>query len=158
MEHDDIIIFTDGSCHPACQVGGWAAIILTGEDKIILKGTAVGTTHQRMELTAVMKAMEHLESEGMLARQISVYTDSQYVVNLRHRKEKLKASNFLTKKGWAIQNADLLRVLMKYIEYLNIEFIKVKAHQKSTSGPDFNREVDKLSRKMVRQYVKRMDK
>lgn len=159
MKCQTIEIFTDGSCHTNFNIGAWVAILLIENEKIILKGEAQHTTHNRMELTAVIKAVE-FAFENFKDASLSIYTDSQYVSHLPERKDKLKQNNYNTKKGTPLQNVDLVRILLDQIEDRPINFIKVKAHQKleagcSTHSVTYNIEVDKLARQMVRLAVKK---
>jgi ribonuclease HI len=150
MPQVTISIYTDGSYNPATRVGGWAAIIQYRENKIILQGTDRNSTHQRMELTAVIKAIEYVEQNQLSGNTILIYTDSQYVTGLRSRKEKLTAANFMTKKNTLLGNDDLLRQLFSLEASIRFDFIKVKAHQKASSVENLNREADILCRKVVR--------
>jgi hypothetical protein len=74
--------------------------------------------------------------------------------------EKLKKYDFITKKGIPLQNQDLLQILIGQIESHTIEFVKVKAHQNFEEA-DFNSqiknnsEVDKMTRLMIKEAVKR---
>jgi ribonuclease HI len=149
-----IKIYTDGSCNPQQKIGAWAAIILVKDQEILLKDKALNTTHNQMELLAVIKALEYIEKNNFNNLRIEIYSDSQYVVNLAERKSKLKNSNYLTKTGKEIQNRSLVEKIIHYIENLNIEFIKVKAHQKKSDEINYNRDVDKISRKIVRDYLR----
>lgn len=114
-----------------------------------MSGSETNTTHNRMELQAVIKAIEHIDFLGFQKEFIQIYSDSQYVVNLVNRKEKLNERNFITKKGTPIQNVDLVKMLIQQMNAHSLEFVKVKAHQKD--GDIFNREVDLLARQIVRQ-------
>ncbi|WP_276371976.1 RNase H family protein [Chryseolinea sp. H1M3-3] len=146
-----ITIFTDGSCHTQIKTGGWASIILHQGEKIILEGTCHKTTHQRMELTAVLESLKYLQLKNLIEEDICIYSDSQYVVDFLRRKEKLRLANFQTKKLKPIRNADLVHMLMAYIDYPNIQFQKIKSHQKLSSNESYlNREVDLLSKKNMR--------
>ena len=151
---NDINIFTDGSCNPTYNNGGWAAIVLFEEQEITLQGIELNTTHNRMELFAVIKALEYINNQNLLYKKIQIYSDSQYLVNILTRMDKLKSNDFLTKKGSPIQNTDLVKEIINYIETWNLTFIKVKAHQKKSEKRNYNRDVDKISRKIVRDYVK----
>ncbi|WP_317897295.1 ribonuclease H family protein [Aurantibacillus circumpalustris] len=146
-----IRIYTDGSCHTQLLLGAWAAIIFIGEEKIILQGDVEETTHNRMELLAVIKAVNYVDERNFNSSKIEVYSDSQYVVNLLSRKEKLKQKKFITNKGTEVQNSDLVKLLIELIESHDIDFTKVKAHQKD--GDEINREVDIIVRKLVRKNV-----
>lgn len=153
-----IDIYTDGSCHTFHGIGAWAAIILAEHKKIEIKGEAQNTTHNRMELLAVIKAIS-FAAENFKDAALAIYTDSQYVFRIPERKEKLKQHHFQTKKGNPVQNSDLVQTLIGQFETCQIEFKKIKAHQKQlTANPDihssYNSEVDKLVRRMVRDAVK----
>lgn len=147
-------VYTDGSCHTQLRKGAWVAILLTGDEKKVLTGTDINTTNNRMELTAVIKAIEYVLANYPGIATISILSDSQYVTNLPARQEKLAALDFNTKKGNELQNADLVKILFSYLPSLAIEFVKIKAHQKLNGVSDYNVEADKLSRKLVRDMVK----
>jgi len=144
-------IYTDGSCHTQQCIGAWAAILFINEEKIILSGKETATTHNRMELMAVIKAIEFIKDKYSAVTDFKIISDSQYVVGLKVRKEKLLAQNFLTKKRNEIRNADLVEELVKQTANLNIQFVKIKAHQKKTTITNYNIEADKLCRKIVRE-------
>ena len=153
MAKSFITIYTDGSCHTQLKIGAWAAVILIANDKKILSGTVINTTHQRMELIAVIEALSYVQHHFAGVININLVTDSQYVVGLPGRMQKLQSANFITKQGQPIQNADLVQQLYKLSESLNIDFIKIQAHLKKKSEADYNIEVDKLCRKLVREHV-----
>ena len=146
-----IAIFTDGSCHSQLKTGGWASIIMINSKKVMLEGSASATTHQRMELTAVIAALRHLQQEALLQHTISVYSDSQYVVDLVKRREHIIAANYRTKKFKMVRNLDLVRELLDFMSLPNLRFIKIKSHQKLPGQEiQFNREVDMISRRNMR--------
>ena len=146
-----IAIYTDGSCHTQLKSGGWAAILFVEQQKIVLEGKDENTTHHRMELTAVIRSLEYLNMNNLLQDPINIYSDSQYVVDLVKRKDRLAASSFLTKKLNSVRNVELVKELISYMDKPNIKFIKIKAHQKpSNIAGILNREVDLLSRKKMR--------
>lgn len=149
-----LIIYTDGSCNTEHKIGAWAAIIKYNSEEVTISGIEENTTHNRMELSAVIKALEYATENCHPIKSISVFTDSQYVTGIEKRIAKFKASAFKTKSGKDIQNIDLVKELIHLIQIFEPEFIKVKAHQKKTSERNINREVDKLSRKLVRDYLK----
>ncbi|MFW5804350.1 MAG: ribonuclease H family protein [bacterium] len=150
MNQQQIEIYTDGSCHTRQKSGAWASILLMGDEKIVIKGEEKNTTHNRMELLAVLKAIEYLDKKQYDAELI-IYTDSQYVCGIPGRKEKFKQRNYMTNKGILVQNADLVKELVKQIESHCIQFIKIKAHQKlDTDSCRYNNQVDRLSRKTMR--------
>jgi len=153
MESIEINIYTDGSCNPQKETGAWAAILLFQDEEITLSDCVKTKSHNAMELLGVIKAFEYIVANNLNNNEITVYSDSQYVVNIIDRKEKLLESGFITKKGTERKNSDLVKRLINYIELLHPQFIKVKAHQKKTSERNYNRDVDKLSRKLVRENI-----
>ncbi len=72
-----ITIFTDGSSRGNPGSGGWGAIILDDDSAIELGGREDHTTNNRMELLAVISALEKIPNE----REMTIYTDSAYIVN-----------------------------------------------------------------------------
>ena len=149
-------IYTDGSCHTQYRTGTWVAIVFLRTAKEVLSGIVQHTTHNRMELMAVIKGIQYVLAHcdsGMLIR---VYTDSQYVTGLPVRREKIVSHKFTTQKGNALQNADLVAVLFELLSAQPVVFIKVKAHQKQGNRINYNMEADMLCRQLLRGAVKKM--
>lgn len=151
-------IFTDGSCHTQLRIGAWAAIVFIDNEKTVLSGTEENTTHNRMELVAVIKALEFAAPKIQGEQEIKIVSDSQYVVGLKERKVKFVAQNFLTKAGKEIQNSDLVKELLAFDQKMTISFQKIKAHQKRSSVVNYNIEADKLCRRIVRDRVRLREK
>ncbi|MGZ8558741.1 MAG: RNase H family protein [Chitinophagaceae bacterium] len=146
-------VYTDGSCHTQLKAGVWVAIIFIGNEKKILSATVTDTTHNRMELTAVIKSIQFLKTQYRFITTIRIITDSQYVTGLPARKEKIVLSDFTTAKENLMQNADLVKTFLQLLSSISVEFIKIKAHQKKTDIINYNREADILSRKLLRKAV-----
>ena len=145
-----IEIYTDGSSHTQKLIGAWAAIIYYNDSKIIIKQVVVNTNHNRMEMQAVIQAIKFVDTNYSSNIPIIINSDSQYVVNLVDRKEKLKKNEFITRKGNPVKNLDLVNTLIDQIETHEITFNKIKAHVKD--GDIKNREVDLLVRKLMREH------
>jgi ribonuclease HI len=153
---NDIEVYTDGSCNTQHKIGAWAAILFIGENEFVLKNTEINTTNQQMELQAVLNVLDYIKNENIDYSNIIIYTDSQYVAGIEGRIEKFKNQDYRTKAGEPVRNIDLVKKLVFYIENMQINFVKVKAHQKANDTKNYNRFVDKLCRKMVREYVKKL--
>ncbi|MEO7766930.1 MAG: RNase H family protein [Ferruginibacter sp.] len=149
----EISVYTDGSCHTQKRMGAWVAILLFDNKEIILRENESNTTHNRMELTAVIKAVEYIAEHMPGDIHIKVFTDSQYVVGLPLRAAKLSVDHFITKKGNDLQNADLVKVMIALLSRHSIYLNKVKAHQKKTGTMNYNIVADKISRSMTREAV-----
>ncbi len=145
-----IEIYTDGSSHTQKLIGAWAAIIYYNKTKIIIKQVETNTSLNRMEMQAVIQAIKFVDTNYSTNIPIIINSDSQYVVNLVDRKEKLKKNEFITKKGNPVKNLDLVTTLIDQIETHEITFNKIKAHVKD--GDIKNREVDLLVRKLMREH------
>lgn len=157
MNTNRIEIYTDGSCNSRERVGAWAALILLDDKKEVLSGIAYDTTHNRMELFSVIKAIDFLDAHKP-GCSIRIYTDSQYVCTLPDRLPRLNRKAYITNRGNKIQNADLINAFLHLIKNHDIEWAKVKAHQTDNSEQTtHNRFVDKLARKLVRDSLANKD-
>jgi ribonuclease HI len=148
-----ISVYTDGSCHTQLKSGAWAAIILNKNDEYIIKGAAQNTTHNRMELQAIINAVEYVSHNVVSMDKIEIFTDSQYAVNLTIRKHRIVANNYLTTKGNLLQNTDLLKVLFSLFETVPLKLIKVAAHKPANMYQNYNRKVDLIVRALMRKTV-----
>lgn len=133
----DITIYTDGSSKPNPGRGGWAAILICNNHRKEISGGFNLTTNNRMELISVIFALEALKTNG---HNITIYSDSQYVVN---SVSKGWVFNWVKTNKKEAKNMDLWRRFLK-IYYLNkIKFVWVKGH----SDNEFNNLCDSLATK-----------
>ncbi len=128
MNH--ICIYTDGACsgnQNESNVGGWGAILEYKEHRKELFGGEFDTTNNRMEMTALLSALEALKKEGQT---ISVFSDSSYLMNCFREKwyENWNKNNWLTSKKTPVENRDLWERLLEQIERHTISFFRVKGH------------------------------
>jgi ribonuclease HI len=75
MAAEAVEVYADGACRGNPGPGGWGVLLRQGGRERELHGGEAHTTNNRMELTAVIRALEALEPGSA----VSVYTDSQYV-------------------------------------------------------------------------------
>ena len=120
----DVTIYTDGACSGNPGPGGWAAVLRYGAAEKELAGGERDTTNNRMELTAVIRALEALKEPCA----VTVYTDSQYISRAMTEGwlKKWKAAGF-TKKG-GLKNAELWRALDGLLQKHEVSFQWVKGH------------------------------
>ena len=109
MATPKVTIYSDGGCHPNPGAGAWAAILQFGDKEKELTGGEKVTTNNRMELTAVTRALEELK----VACDVTVVTDSQYLANAFREKwvEKWKRNGWKTSGKEPVKNKDLWEVL-----------------------------------------------
>jgi ribonuclease HI len=151
---EPIKLHTDGSCHAIHRIGGWACIItLPGKTKI-LEGYHRNTTHQRMELTAVIEGLTFLRDHKLNSLPVQLFTDSQYVTMLPLRRKGIESADYLTSKNILLPNADILKTFFGLMDTFAITIHKVKAHQKSGAMENLNRVADLRCRKIVREQVR----
>ena len=89
-----IQIFTDGACSGNPGRGGWAAVILRDGQTREISGGKPQTTNNRMEMTAVIEGLAAVPHDA----QVTVFSDSQYVVNTMTRNWKRRKNQDLWEK------------------------------------------------------------
>ena len=122
MASPKITIYTDGASLGNPGPGGYGIVLLSGKyRKEISEGYRL-TTNNRMELLAVIKALEALKIPGS---DVTVYTDSRYVADTVEKGWLFKWE----KKGFkGKKNSDLwMRFLEAYKKH-NVKFVWVKGH------------------------------
>jgi ribonuclease HI len=141
-----IEIFTDGACRGNPGPGGWGAILRYNKHEKRLNGAENLTTNNRMELTAVIKALEALKKSCT----IDVTTDSQYVRKgitewlIQWKKQRWRTSN---KKP--VKNMDLWQELDTLAKQHKISWHWVKGH----SGHPENELADQLANQAINDLV-----
>lgn len=132
-------IYTDGACSGNPGPGGWGAILKYGENSMEISGGDKSTTNNRMELTAVIRAIQKLKYPCS----IDIYTDSQYVANAF-----LKGWIWNWKKnGWKksdkkpVLNSELWEELLNALSPHEYKFNWVKGH----AGHPENERCDRLA-------------
>jgi len=126
MSHrSSFALFTDGACIGNPGPGGWA-YILQGEDgETVRCGGEVDTTNQRMEVTAVLRALESLKEHA----EVEIYADSQYVTNgLTVWMDGWLAKNWKNAARKPVKNQDLWKQLAELWQIHHITTHWVKGH------------------------------
>ncbi len=134
-----VTIYTDGACSGNPGPGGWGAILIYGRHKRELSGGEAQTTNNRMELTAVISALELLKEPCA----VELYSDSKYVIDA-------------LEKGWAVSwqahgwrkgdkkpalNPDLWERLLELCRTHQVSTHWVKGHAEN----EFNNRCDELA-------------
>jgi len=135
-------IYTDGACRGNPGPGGWAATLRFADTEKELAGAEELTTNNRMELTAVIRALEALKRPV----RANLFTDSEYV--RRGIKEWIgswKAKGWLTAARKPVKNQDLWQRLDELAAVHDIEWHWVRGH----SGVPGNERVDRLANQAI---------
>jgi ribonuclease HI len=131
-------IYTDGACRGNPGPGGWGATLEMGEHFRELSGAEAMTTNNRMELTAVISALEALKRPVP----VKLYTDSEYVRRgITEWLKSWKARGWKTADKKPVKNQDLWERLDAVAAQHQIEWHWVKGH----SGVPGNERVDRLA-------------
>jgi len=137
-----IEIYSDGACRGNPGPGGWGALLRSQGEEEELWGGEAQTTNNRMELMAVIRALEALTGPS----EVRVYTDSQYV-----QKGISEWIHSWKRKGWKtadkkdVKNVDLWKELDALASQHRVEWRWVKGH----AGHPENERADRLANRGI---------
>jgi len=121
-----VVIHTDGACKGNPGPGGWGALIEHDGRIVELSGGEQATTNNRMEMTAVIRALEALDGG---TADVDLYTDSQYVKNgIETWIHGWKRNGWRTADRKPVKNADLWRALDALAAQRRIRWHWVRGH------------------------------
>ena len=142
MSKPRVDIFTDGACSGNPGPGGWAAILRAGGHEKELSGGDRATTNNRMELMAVIKALEALKQPSA----VIVHTDSRYVMDGATKWMKnWKRNGWKTADKKPVKNEELWRALEDAAARHAVSWRWVEGH----SGHAENERADALARAAI---------
>ena len=142
MSDELVEIFTDGACRGNPGPGGWGVILRSNGKEKELWGGEAATTNNRMELTAVIRALEALKRPS----QVRVYTDSQYVQKgISEWVHAWKRREWRTADKKEVKNIDLWKRLDELAAAHDVEWHWVRGH----AGHPENERADKLANKGI---------
>ncbi|MCF6281286.1 MAG: ribonuclease HI [Candidatus Polarisedimenticolaceae bacterium] len=135
---DVIEIYTDGACKGNPGPGGWGALLRYNEHEKELSGGERETTNNRMELMAVIRALESLKRPS----EVLITTDSQYVMKgITQWINNWKRNGWRTAAKKPVKNADLWQELDQFVKQHQVKWAWVKGH----SGHAENERADALA-------------
>jgi len=137
-----VVVYTDGACKGNPGPGGWGALLIAGGREKELCGGEPATTNNRMELTAVIRALEALKAPC----EVDLHTDSQYVKNgIETWIHGWKRNGWKTADRKPVKNADLWRELEALASRHRVRWHWVKGH----AGDAGNQRADALANRGV---------
>ncbi|MCD7741896.1 MAG: ribonuclease HI [Ruminococcus sp.] len=142
----EVEIFTDGACSGNPGPGGWGAVLRCGGREKELSGGETRTTNNRMELTAVITALEALKYPC----KVTLTSDSKYVIDAVTKgwAKKWQANGWIKSDKKPALNPDLWEKLLSLLEIHDVTFVWVKGH----AGHPENERCDELAVQQAARY------
>ena len=128
MSTPEITIYTDGACSGNPGPGGYGIVLSSGKYRKELSGGYRKTTNNRMELLAVIIALENLKFENS---NVTIYSDSKYIVDAINKKW---IYDWINKGFKKIKNPDLWKKFIPLYKKHKIDFFWVKGHSNSAEN------------------------
>ena len=146
-----VVIHTDGACKGNPGPGGWGALLAMGGIEKEFFGGEMGTTNNRMEMTAVIEALAALKKPCI----VTLYLDSQYVLKgITEWIHGWKARGWRTAAKAPVKNVDLWQRLdaLLVTSGHTIDWRWVRGH----NGDPGNERADALANKGVERALGRL--
>ena len=159
--NNKIKLFTDSSVNPQEKIG-FAAFLKLSDESLSLEDMKShiktkrfeDTSSTKLELQTLLWALDEIQVDSRTY--IEVYTDCQNIIGLEDRRKRLEGNDYKSSKGKLMNNHDLYKLFFEKLDKLNLSFIKVKGHKKTSLKDDidniFNL-VDKASRNALREEL-----
>lgn len=154
----DLVLFTDGSVNTRTKIG-YGAYLVVSEPEIPLDDLKARVKLKRFDQTSSTK----LELQTLLwalndavaaDSKVLIYTDSQNIVGLPARRERLEEHDYYTRNKVRLKNHELYREFYRLTDQLQCSLVKVRGHQPAEHKEDIDKLfalVDKASRRALRE-------
>ena len=153
----ELILLTDGSVNTQSKVG-YGAYLALPEEGLALEELKTRvqvrrfaqTSSTRLELQTLLWALTDIQPSG---RKVTVYTDSQNIVGLPARRQRLEQSDYRSGKGRRLNNYELYQKFFSLTDQLDCQFVKVRGHQVAQHKDEIDQLftlVDRASRQALR--------
>lgn len=141
-----VTIYTDGACSGNPGPGGWAAILSYGKFRREISGGERATTNNRMELTAVIRALELLKEPCV----VELFSDSRYVIDSLSKgwAEGWRARGWRKADKSPALNPDLFETLLNLVARHELHYHWVKGHAEN----EHNNRCDELARAEIAKF------
>ena len=152
-----LLLFTDGSVNTRSKIG-YGAYLAVPEGGVPVDSLRTRvkvkrfehTSSTKLELQTLLWALSDIQALG---RKVIVYTDSQNIMGLPGRRDRLEQNEFHSKKNRRLSNYKLYQDFYTMIDQIDCELVKVRGHQ-ATNQKDYIERlfslVDKASRLALR--------
>lgn len=139
MEKKTVTIYTDGACSGNPGPGGWGAILNYKGTEKELSGGEKQTTNNRMELTAVIRALSALKESCV----VELYSDSKYVIDALEKGWAIgwRKKNWIKSDKKPALNPDLWEELLELTQKHEMHYHWVKGH----ADNEYNERCDRMA-------------
>lgn len=155
---DELKLFSDGSVHAQSKIG-YGAYLAVSNLGLALESLRAQvkvrrfaeTSSTKLELQTILWALREAAS---LDHKLTVYTDSQNIIELPGRRERYEQSDYRAKNNKRLNNYELYRDYFSMIDLLDCTFVKVSGHRTATKKNALDRIftlVDRAARNALRQ-------
>jgi len=155
---DEMILLTDGSVNTHTNIG-YGAYLSVSERGLTVDSLKARvkvkrfehTSSAKLELQTLLWALSDIKA---LCSKVTVYTDSQNIMGLQERRDRLEKNDYFSKKNKRLNNYELYQEFYRVTDQLDCKFVKVRGHQSSKQKDDIDRLftlVDRASRNALRE-------
>jgi len=154
---DELKLFTDGSVDTQSNIGYGAYLVVSqhGLPLDTLRSHVKvrrfeNTSSAKLELQTLLWALSKIQDLGS---RVIVYTDSQNIIGLPGRRDRLEQNDYRSKKNRRLSHCELYQEFYRRVDQLDCEFVKVHGHRVSNQKDDIDKLfslVDKVSRHALR--------
>lgn len=158
---EELFLFTDGSVNNESKIGFGAYLITHTPDisaeklkKLVKTVSFESTSSTKLEIQTLIFALKIIQAEKS---KVTVFTDSQNIVSLLNRRERLESGNYITKSGKHLKNRELYLQFYELTDKLNCRFVKIRGHKPSKRKDNIEQIftlVDRASRDALRKNIK----
>ena len=154
----ELLLLTDGSVNTESNIG-YGAYLAVSDSELSLAELRTQvkvrrfeqTSSTKLELQTLLWALSEIQTSEY---KLTVYTDSQNIVSLPQRRERLEQNDYYSNKNIRLNNFELYQQFFMMIDQLNCELVKVRGHKRTKQKNDIDRLftlVDRAARKALRE-------
>ena len=154
---DELMLFTDGSVDTHSKIG-YGAYLAVSDRGLSLDSLRPRvkvrrfehTSSTKLELQTLLWALSDIQTCG---RKVIVYTDSQNIVGLQGRRDRLERNDYRSKKNRRLNNYKLYQEFYRMTDQLDCKFVKMHGHKVSNQKDEIDKLftlVDRASRNALR--------
>ncbi len=157
MTKSQLMLFTDGSVNAQSNIG-YGAYLAVSEPELSLDSLKKfvkvkrfeHTSSTKLELQTLLWALSDIQAEE---HNLIVYTDSQNIIGLPGRRDRIEKNDYRSKRNKRLNNYELYQQFYRMLDQMNFELVKVRGHLRSNQKNEFDRLftlVDRASRNALR--------